>query len=301
VRPPTRSGEELDRNETQYQVTRHRLVDAAVQDIVRERVLGAEARRQGKTIEDLIAGEAGGSLEPSDVEIATWYKENPDRVGGRTLEQVRPQIADYLRGERRKAATEKLTTRLNRERQVVVNVEPYRVALSNDGAPAKGPADARVTLVEFSDFQCPFCQRFVPTLKAVERQYGDRVRIVYRQYPIPNLHADAMKAAEASLCANEQGKFWELHDAMFEAQQQLAIRDLKAKAGRLGLDQKKFDACLDTGRYTERVQQDMAEGRRVGVTGTPAIFLNGVQLEGGAVPLNVLTAAIEKELARTTR
>jgi protein-disulfide isomerase len=296
-----RVGDDLDQNETRYRVQQHKLVENALQEILRERVLGAEAKKQGKTVDQLMEAEVGGTLEPTEVEIATWYKENRARTGGRTLEQVRPQVADFLRDERRREAAEKLEARLNKERNIKINLEPYRVTLNNEGAPAMGPANAAVTLVEFSDFQCPFCGRFAPTLKQIEQNFGDRVRIVYRQYPIPNLHPNAMKAAEASLCANDQGKFWEMHDLMFQEQKQLAVRELKAKAGRLGLDQKKFDSCLDSGRYTEQVQEDMKAGSRVGVTGTPALFVNGVRVEGGAVPYETVAKAIEKELARAAR
>jgi protein-disulfide isomerase len=120
---------------------------------------------------------------------------------------------------------------------------------------------------------------------------------VYRQYPIPSLHPFAFKAAEASLCANEQGKFWQLHDAMFADQQKLAVSDLKATAKRLGIDSKKFDACLDAGRFVEQVQNDQREGSRVGVNGTPAMFINGRYVEGGSVPFSKLEMLINKELA----
>jgi protein-disulfide isomerase len=134
----------------------------------------------------------------------------------------------------------------------------------------------------------------------VNQKYGDQVRIVYRQYPIPSIHPFAFKAAEASLCANEQGKFWDLHDSMFANQTKLSVTDLKQRAGELGMDRKKFDTCLDTGRYVEQVQRDMAEGARVGITGTPAVFINGVELKGGAVPFETVAAAIDQELRRTS-
>jgi protein-disulfide isomerase len=184
---------------------------------------------------------------------------------------------------------------------VVVNFQPYRLTFQNEGAPALGKEGAPVTLVEFSDFQCPFCNRFAPTLKQVEKNFGDKVHIVYRQYPIASLHPFAFKAAEASLCAHEQGKFWEMHDILFGEQSKLAVTDLKEKAHRIGLDQKKFDTCLDTGRYVEQVQKDMKEGTRVGVTGTPAVFINGAELKGGAVPYETVAEAIQQELARNPK
>ena len=296
-----RAGDKLDQMETRYRRERHKAVEAALQDILRDSILQGEARKQGKTVDQLVTAETGGPLEPTEAEIVAWYRQNKARTGGRSMEQIRPQITDFLRAERRKNASEKLEERLNQERKVTVNLRPFRVELNNEGAPSTGPADAKVTVVEFSDFQCPFCGRFFPTLKQVQQNYGDKARIVYRQYPLTNLHPNAFKAAEASLCANDQGKFWEMHDAMFQDQGRLAVKELKASAGRLGLNQKKFDTCLDTGRHTEQVQNDMAEGSRLGVTGTPALFINGVPMEGGAVPYDVVAKAIDKELASTKR
>jgi protein-disulfide isomerase len=296
-----RVGDNLDQMEARYRQTQYKLVNNTLQEILRERVLLAEAKRQGKTADQLVAAEIGGSLEPSEVDIAAWYQENPSRTGGRALEQIKPQIADYLRNERQKQAVAKLEARLNEERKVSVRLEPYRLHLNNAGAPSMGPENAPVTLVEFSDFDCPYCGRFHPTLKRLSEKFGDQLRIVYRQYPIINLHPNAFKAAEASLCANEQGKFWEMHDLMFQEQGRLSVAELKVKAGRIGLDQKRFDECLNTGRFTEQVQEDQKEGGRAGVTGTPALFVNGVIVEGGAVSLDVVAQAIEKELARTKR
>lgn len=296
-----RVGEALDKIETQYQRSRSKLVDSTIQAILRDRVLMAEAKKQGKTVDELVAVEAGVPLEPTDVEVNTWYEENRARIGNRTLEQVRPQIVAFLREQRRKDAMYKLEERLDKDFKVKQYFEPYRLTFNNTGAPTSGRPDATVTLVEFSDFQCPYCQGFVPTLKRIEKEYGDKVLIVYRQYPIPNLHPNAFKAAEASLCANEQGKFWELHDVMFAEQQQLSVSDLKEKGRRLGMNSKKFDGCLDSGRYVEQVQNDQKEGLRVGINGTPTVFINGVLVEGGAVPFETIASIINRELARADR
>lgn len=295
-----RVGNELDRAEVQYLQTRSTLIDNTLKAMLRERVIDAEAKKQGKSYEELVAAEAGIGINPTDAEIAKWYQDNLNRTGGRPLEQIKDQIADLLRSERRNAAEAQLQSRLNKERKVAVNFQPYRLAFDNGNSPSMGKEDAPVTLIEFSDFQCPFCNRFAPTLKQVNEKYGDKVRIVYRQYPIPSIHPFAFKASEASLCANEQGKFWELHDWMFANQSRLGVADLKQKAGEMGMDRKKFDTCLDTGRYVEQVQRDMADGVKVGITGTPAVFINGVELKGGAVPFETVAAAIDQELARTT-
>ena len=296
-----RIGDQLDQLDMQYRQARDKLVGTALDSVVRNRLLAAESKKTGKTPEQLLVAEMPGGLEPSEVEISAWYNENQARVGGRALDQVRSQIADYLRNERRVEAGRKLEQRLWSAYRVTMAFEPYRIQFVNDGAPTLGSKDASVTLVEFSDFQCPYCRATAPTLKQVAQKFGDKVQIVYRQSPITSLHPFAFKAAEASLCAQDQGKFWELHDAMFQDQSKLAVSDLKVTARRLGLDGKKFDTCLDAGRYVEQVQNDVKEAQRIGANGTPAMFINGTYVEGGSVPYSVLERLIEKELARTTK
>jgi protein-disulfide isomerase len=293
-----RTGELLDQLDLQYQQQRDKLIAGALDSIVLERLFTDEAKKQGKTAVELVSSTLASAGEPSDLEIEAWYKDNQSRIGNRTLAEVKSQIAALLQKQRRTAAVEKLTERLRTERKVTYAFEPHRMQFKNDGAPTLGKADAPVTLVEFSDFQCPYCQATAPTLKEVAQKYGDKVHIVYRQFPIASIHPFAFKAAEASLCANDQGKFWALHDMMFQDQTKLTVTDLKDKARRLGLDEKKFNQCLDGGRFVEQVQNDQKEGRVRGVNGTPALFVNGVYVEGGAVPYSTLSALIDKELAR---
>jgi protein-disulfide isomerase len=154
-----------------------------------------------------------------------------------------------------------------------------------------------VTLVEFSDFQCPFCARVMPTLKKVKETYGDRVRIVWKDFPLTSIHPQAFKAAEAGQCAREQGKFWELHDVLFANQQALQPEELKKHAAAIGLDLGKFNACFDASKYGERVQQQMQAGTQLGVSSTPSTFING-RLVSGAQPYEVFAGIIEEELAR---
>jgi len=297
----TRVGDQLDQLDMQYFRARSRIVESALETVLRERVLLAEARGRGMSVDELVAAEAGGSLEPSELEVEIWYQENRSRLGGRSLDQIRSQIADHLRDERLREATSELEARLFEERGVVIHFEPARVVLNNEGAPFLGPRDAPVTVVEFSDFECPYCAQLAPTLKRLTETFGDDVRVVYRQFPIPSLHPGAFKAAEASLCAHEQERFWDMHDLMFAEMSRLSVADLKEKARRIGLVGRRFDTCLDSGRYVEQVQNDMQEGSRVGVNGTPALFVNGVRLEGGAVAYETAAAAIRKELIRASR
>lgn len=296
-----RVGQDLERMEMQYRLARHGVIQTTLETLVRERVLFGEARAQGRTVEDLVLDEAGPGLQPTDAEIEEWYEGNQARLGRRTLDQVRSQIADHLREERRNEAIARLEERLFEERGVEIHLEPIRIAFDNSQAPFMGSADAAVTLVEFSDFQCPYCAGVAPTLKQLEREFQGQLRIVYRHFPLTSIHPQAAKAAEASMCAADQGQFWMMHDLIFQEQDRVAVADLKEKARRIGLDGREFEACLDSGRHAELVQSDFEEGQKAGVSGTPAMFVNGVRMEGGAVSFDVAAAAVRDELARLER
>ena len=152
-----KAGDQLEKLETQYQLAKSRIIGAALDSVIREKTVVAEAQKQGKTLDQLVAAEAGpAGIDPTDIEISAWYTENQARVGGRTLDQIKPQIADYLRNEKRKAAESKLEQRIRTEKKVEIAYQPYRLRFNNDGAPTAGKKDAPVTIVEFSDFQCPY-------------------------------------------------------------------------------------------------------------------------------------------------
>lgn len=170
-----------------------------------------------------------------------------------------------------------------------------KTAPVTDSDHIKGNKNAKITLLEYSDFQCPFCQRHVPTLEQVLEQYGDDVRLVYRHFPLNSIHPQAQKAAEASECAAEQGKFWEMHDLMFANQSALDVTSLKGYAKTLGLNQSQFDSCLDTGKFAGKVNQQAAEAQAAGITGTPGTFVND-QLVKGAYPIATFQQIIDSML-----
>jgi len=167
-----------------------------------------------------------------------------------------------------------------------------------DDDPVLGKKDAPLTIVEFSDFQCPFCARFrEQTLDQLKKEYIDtgKVRFVYRDFPLSSIHPYAEKAAEAAECADEQGKYWEYHDKLFENQQALDVVSLKKYAAELKLDAGKFADCLDSGKYEDEVAKDLADGSKVGITGTPG-FIIGKRSLSGAQPFSNFKAAIDAEL-----
>ena len=159
-----------------------------------------------------------------------------------------------------------------------------------------GSKNAKVKLVEYSDFQCPFCERHYPTLKKILADYGDQVSLEYKHFPL-SFHPYATPAAEASECAAEQGKFWEFQDKIFEDQASLSVEQLSVWAKQLSLNMNKFSTCLSTHKYAAKVQADYQEGQQKGVNGTPATFING-QLVSGAQPYEALKAVIDAELKK---
>ncbi len=176
-------------------------------------------------------------------------------------------------------------------------IPPARVDVEIEGHPTIGSPDAPVTIVEFSEFQCPYCAMYVQeTFPQIDEEYiqTGKVRYVFRNFPL-SFHEYAQKAAEASLCAYEQGMFWEYHDVLFANQETLDVASLKQHAEDLGLDMAKFNDCLDSGAMTEKVMQDVADGTALGVSGTPSFFVNGIALFG-AQPFSSFQDLIEEEL-----
>jgi protein-disulfide isomerase len=153
-----------------------------------------------------------------------------------------------------------------------------------DGARTRGAAEAPITIVEFTDFHCPFCKWVLPTLTQIESPYGQKVKLVFRDFPLDRLHPQASKAHEAARCADEQGQFWAYHDQIYAHAPKASPEQLTANAREVGLDIAAFEHCLSSGTYQIAVQQDIEEGTRAGVTGTPAFCING-RLVSGAQPL----------------
>jgi protein-disulfide isomerase len=213
-----------------------------------------------------------------------------------------PAIRRYLEDQQTETARMALIGELRKSGPVVrVLFDPPRheIALSNDD-PSVGARSAPVTLVEFSDFQCPFCRQVAPTLKRVREVYGDNVRVVWKDFPLTQIHPQAFKAGEAAHCAGDQNKFWEYHDTLFANQDALQVADLKQYAADLGLDAPVFAACLDESKYGGRVRDGVTQGSRLGVNSTPTVYINGRVLSG-AQPYETFAAVIDEELERAAR
>jgi len=172
-----------------------------------------------------------------------------------------------------------------------------RYDVPTDGDPALGPANAAITIIEFSDYECPYCQRWhAEVFERLMNTYADQVRLVYRDFPLTSIHPNAFAAAEAANCANEQGGFWNFHDRLFSMELGLSSQAYQQYARQLGLDEEAFKECLDSGRYQEEVQSDFDYAAELGVRSTPTFFINGIAVVG-AQPYEVFQQIIDKELA----
>jgi protein-disulfide isomerase len=283
---------------------RHLLLEQGLEPLIERRLLQSEADRRSVAVDELLRVELQDRIQPvTDEQVEAWYQANRSRINpSAAKEQVMPEIKAYLAQQAAADARAALVAELRADRKVVVHFEPLRADLDLEGATIKGPEKAAVTIVEFSDFQCPACRSFNPVLSQVLQAYGDQVRVAFRQFPLRSIHPQAQAAAEASLCAREQGKFWEIHDAMFADQRSLQPDQLKTLARTLGLEEEAFDACIDEGRHRALIEQDLARGQRVGVSGTPSVYVNGREAAPGQVPsFERMKELIDDELRRAAQ
>ena len=187
---------------------------------------------------------------------------------------------------------------LSKKYEVRIDLTTPRKKVSIGEAPVLGKAEAPITLVEFSDFQCPFCSRVQPAIEKIRKTYGDQIRFVFKHYPLP-FHKDARPAHLAALCAEEQGKFWEYRSELFRNQKDLSRPMLFAHAKRLGFNMEQFETCLTKEKYAEKIDDDLKEAAKLGVSGTPAFFINGIKISG-AQPFESFQKVIDEELTRSS-
>jgi predicted DsbA family dithiol-disulfide isomerase len=256
----------------------------ALNSLMERKLVRAEAAKLMISEEELLESEVDNYLQDIPDPIVEAFFEANKRRMPLTLrlprQEALTQVRAYMGQQAYRMQRDSYVERLAKKYAVTTYLEPLRADIGTAGHPARGPEKAPVTIAEFSDFECPFCAAMIRTLDAVQRQYGDKVRIVYRQFPLTYLHTHSQKAAEASLCAHEQMKFWEFHDAMFANQRDLTVDALKRKAASLNLDAQAFNQCLDSSKHADAVRKELDEGYEAGVQGTPTIFINGRMLFG---------------------
>lgn len=277
-----------------YQIDQQRsqLLQQALQRKIEETLLEAEASRAGVSVSQLLAEASQSDYIARLANLPAPVK----RLSPGTTVDDQAHAASHDPQEQARIR-QALLVSLRRKADIRIALppqEPPILSVSVDDDPSIGPENAPITIVEFSDFQCPYCQKSVGILKELRRLYGEKIRLVYRDYPGPN-HPHATQAAEAAQCAAEQGKFWEYHDLLFDRQTPGKGWDFPALAKELGLQQDTFTACLITGRYREEVIKDFYDGMKLGMTSTPTFFINGRPVVG-AQPLTTFQALIDKLL-----
>lgn len=275
-----------------YEVRRN-----GVDELISEHLLEQAAKARGLSGDQLLQQEVDAKVgEVTAKEVEDFYTANQARIR-KPLHEVQPQISNYLQQSKLTEARRAYLKGLRDKAQVKVYLTPPVVEVSAEGAPYKGPQNAPITIVEFSDFQCSYCKRVLTVLNQVLERYPDKVKLAFRDFPIQNIHPHAQKAAEAAHCAADQGKFWEYHDLLFEKQDAIPSANYAEHAKALGLEVATFQECVDSRKYKEKVERNYTDGMKAGVSGTPAFFING-RLLSGAQPLEAFKAVIDEELDR---
>jgi len=279
----------------------YQLRQQKLEALIREKLLADEALKRGISVQALLDAEVTSKVPPvADQDIETFYQANKAQIKGEEA-AVRQQIRSFLQNQKVSTQRETFVKSLRSQAKVAVYLKAppvYRAEVSVAGAPFKGPEAAPVTIVEVTDFHCPYCKRVQPTLNEVLLKYPDKVKLVFRDFPIDQLHPNARKAAEAARCANEQGKFWPYHDKLMAGGTDASPEKLKEYAKEIELDAGAFEQCLASGKYRAAVQKDVDEGTRLGVNGTPAFFINGRMLSG-AQPTDAFAKVIDEELSHS--
>jgi protein-disulfide isomerase len=263
---------------------------------VNDTLLAQEAQKRGVTTRALLDAEVNAKMPAvTEAQAQAFYDQNKDRISGE-FAQLKAQIIGYIREEKEDEATIAYAQQLRRAAKVEINLtapESPAFSIATDDQPTKGTANAVVTIVEFTDFECPSCARQHPVVERIVNEFGDRVRLVVRDFPLSQ-HANARKAAEAAEAAREQGKYWEYAAVLFRNQSALGIDKLRQYATDLGLDRARFDASLDSGKLAAKVQRDILDGRKLGINGTPTLYINGKRLSDNSY--ESMKSAIEAAL-----
>jgi protein-disulfide isomerase len=273
--------------------------ERALKGLVMDRILTAEAKKAGMaTLEDYVRAEATKNKKPVDeARLRALYARLVPN-GNPPFEEVRMELGQAAAQEDGQQAVATLVERVIKENDVkwLLPAPQFpKVDVSVDDDPMLGDKDAKVTIIEFSDFECPYCSQAATAVHEVADKYKGKVRVVYRDFPL-SFHKGAKGAAMAAGCAQEQGKFWPFHDLLFKNQATLEDKALKTFARVAGLDGARFDECLTSEKFKDEVEKDMKDGEAVGVEGTPTFFINGRPF-GGAPTVEGLSAAVEAALA----
>lgn len=271
-----------------------------LQGMLLEKFMNQDPNKKGLSNDDYLAKFIAKDIKVSDKDIEKFIV---DRQVPK--EQVNPEIKErikqYIEMEKKKEAVDKwLADKVTKAKVEIYLKKPERPTFNVDvtGAPFKGNKDAKVTIVEYSDFQCPFCAKGTKVVEDIQKKYGSKVKIAFKHFPLP-FHNQARLASEASLCANEQNSnlFWKMHDAMFADQTKLDRQNLIETAKKVGVKEDAFVKCLDAKKYAGNVEADVVQGQDLAIKSTPTFFING-KLLMGAQPIEAFSEVIDEELAK---
>jgi protein-disulfide isomerase len=271
-----------------------------LQAMLLEKFMNQDPNKKGLSNDEFLSKFIAKDIKITDAEMEKFIKERQI-----PKEQINPEIKErikqYLEIESKKLAVDKWIAEKTKKNPVEVYLtKPARPVFDVNvaNAPIKGGSDAKVTIVEYSDFQCPFCSKAAATVAEIEKKYGNKIKVAFKNYPLP-FHSQAKIAANAGLCANEQSPklFWKMHDAMFADQTKLDKDNLLATAKKIGAKEADFKACLEAEKHKAVIESDIAEGQKIGIKSTPTFFVNG-KLVNGAQPIEVFSEVIDEELAK---
>jgi protein-disulfide isomerase len=279
---------------------KHELRMERLEKIIEDKLVGAEAKKAGMSTEDYLSKKIVGNVKPSQSDYDKFVKEK--KIPAEQLKahpEYKDRIMGFLENQRKQTKIEEYVAKLSKSVPIEVyfkkpKMDPVKVDIGT--APIAGGKDAKVEVVLFSDFQCPFCARGAETLNKLKSKYGNKIKVAFKQFPLP-MHPQAGPTSEAALCVNEQStdKFWKFHDLAFKGQDKLDTAAVEGYAKSAGADVTKFKDCVAKGTYKEAVKADMAQGEKLGVRSTPTFFVNG-QMVAGALPIEEFSTMIDEEL-----
>jgi len=283
------------RMESRIHAVQRQVLDRRINDTL----VIAEANKRKVGPEEIVRTEVTDKLKaPTEAEIARFFEENKARLNG-DLASLHAQIARYLQDQQQEKLEMELAARLRAGAKVQVLLKepsPPALSVATGRGASRGDLNATVKIVEFTDFQCSACAAMYPVLEEVLKSYGNRVYFEVRNFPLASLHPNAFRAAQAAAAANAQGQFWPYIDLLYKNQNALDDESLKKYATQAGLDRKRFDADLDSGKFNENIRRDIEDGEMYGIESTPTIYINGVMLT--TLSPDGLREVIDKALAR---
>ena len=280
----------------QLRLKEYEVKNKALDNLVNQKLLEAEAKKKGIPTEKVLEQEVDAKVpEPTEAELQALYIVQKEQLG-KPFEEIKAPLQRLLKQAKLQQARQDYYKHLREQAGVSIFLQKPKVEVSYDPTRVRGNPKAPVIIVEFSDFQCPYCQSAEATLKKLLAKYEGRVSLAYRDLPLKDIHPQAELAAEAGRCAGEQGRFWEYHDLLFQNQGKLNHDGLIEEARTLKLDEKQFDSCLSSDKYKTQIEEDRQAGLRAGVNGTPGFFINGNMVSGNQ-PQDSFEKVIEAELA----